>query len=169
MRVRSRLKSLGRLVLPLDHPVEAIMGTVITAALMAAYAEPPVHLGAVVPGIAVAVVVYWLTHVYAEVIGHGPVEGRAFTKGQLMSTLRKQWALVEASFLPLMVLAVASASGARPSAALLIGDWAAVLLLVVWGSVTAWRHGIRGLPLAAAGLVAGVLGLIVVVLRASLH
>ncbi|WP_269858305.1 hypothetical protein [Streptomyces sp. RPT161] len=169
MRIRKRLKSLGHVLLPLDHPVEGIMGTVITAALMAAYSEPPVHLGAVVLGTAVAVVVYWLTHVYAEEVGHGPVEGRAFAKRRLMSTLRKQWALVEASFLPLIVLLVVFALGVRPSRALLVADLAAVLLLVVWGFVTAWRHGIRGLQLFLAGLVAGVLGLVIVVLRALVH
>jgi hypothetical protein len=169
MRIPERLKSLGRLVLPLDHPVEGILGTVITAELMAAYSEPPIHLGAVVLGIIVAVLVYWLTHVYADEVGHGPVKGRAFAKRRLMSTLRRQWALVDASFPPLIVLLVAFALGAGASRALLVADLSAVLLLVGWGVLTARRRGIRGPSLILTGLVAGVLGLVVVVLRAVVH
>ncbi|MEU1628095.1 hypothetical protein ABZ746_22725 [Streptomyces sp. NPDC020096] len=169
MEIRRRFESLGRWILPLDNPVEGILGTVITAALLAAYAEPPFHLVAIVLGTLVAVLVYWLTHVYAEEIGRGPEAGPAFSKRRLMSNLRRQWALVEACFPPLAVLLVASALGAAPSLALNFAEWSAVLLLVVWGIVTARRHELKGIPLVVAGLIAGVLGLVIVVLRSAAH
>ncbi|GAA1906167.1 hypothetical protein [Streptantibioticus ferralitis] len=169
MRIRSRFESLGRWVLPLDNPVEGILGTVITAALLAAYSEPPFHVGAIAFGTLVAVLVYWLTHVYAEEIGRGPETGPAFSKHRLKATLRRQYALVEASFPPLAVLLAAFAFGATPSLALDFAEWSAVLLLVVWGFVTARRHELKGVAFVAAGLIAGVLGLVIVVLRSTFH
>ncbi|GGO99839.1 hypothetical protein [Wenjunlia tyrosinilytica] len=167
MRTREWPESLGRWLLPLNNPTEAILGTVVTGAIMAAYSEPPIHVDEVTLATIVSVLVYWLTHVYADEVGHDPENGPAFSKRRLMATLRRDWAIAQASIPPLAVLLLSSLCGATSFLALEIAVWSAVALLVAWGMFSAARHGLRGMPVFAAGLVAGVLGLIIVGLKSA--
>lgn len=168
MRRREVGRALAGLVVPLRDPAEGALGTVVTAGLMAAYADPPVQMAEVVVAALVTVVVYWLAHVYAEMVGRMPGDGGpAFSRARLRRSLRANWGLVRAA-LPLLVIAlVAWAAGARPTTALGVAVWFAVVILVVEGVVTAYRHGVRGLRLLAAAAAAGVLGLLLVALKSS--
>ncbi|MGP3923667.1 hypothetical protein [Streptomyces sp. 8N616] len=166
MSLREWWGRLGMRLMPLKNPAQAVYGTVITGAVMAAYSEPPVEIDEVVPGVLATVVVYWLAHVYAEELVHFE-EGVAFSRRRLWSTMRAQWAIVRAALAPVLVLLVALLFGATPTVALEIAVWFTVLLLVGFGTVSALRGGLRGGPLILAALLAGSLGLILVALKGS--
>jgi hypothetical protein len=168
MRVREVCRALAGLVVPLRDPAEGALGTVVTAGLMSAYSDPPVDMGEVVVAVLVTVGVYWLTHVYAEMVGRVPAGGGpAFSRARLSRSLRANWGLVRAS-LPLLVVAVAAwAGGADATTALGVAVWCALAILVVEGVLTARRHGARGPGLLKAAVAAGVLGLLLVALKSA--
>lgn len=167
VRVREWWARLGRwLLLPLDHPAQAVYGTVITGAVMSAYADPPVETADVVVGVVATVVVYWLAHVYAEELVHA-TEGRVFSWRRLGSTMRAQGAIVRSALAPLAVMAVALLCRATPTVALGIAVWFTVVLLACFGAVSARRGGLRGRSLVLAAALAGCLGLILVGLKSS--
>jgi hypothetical protein len=168
MRVREVCRMLVGLVVPLRDPAEGALGTVVTAGLMAAYADPPVEMGEVVAAVLVTVGVYWLAHVYAEMVGRTPEGGGpAFSRARLRRSLRANWSLVRASF-PLLVVAAATwAAGVEATTALGIAVWCAVVVLVTEGVVTARRHGVRGRGLLKAAAAAGFLGLLLVALKSA--
>lgn len=167
VRTRAFLRSLGGLLLPMGEPIEGALGTVVTGGLMAAYADPPVNMPEVAAAALVTVAAYWLTHVYAEMVGHPPTSGRAPFKARFRHSLRANWALVRSAFPLLAVAFVARGLGAAPETALGVAVWCAVLILVIEGVVTAHRHGIRGYGLLAAAVAAGLIGLVLVVVKTS--
>lgn len=168
MRVREVCRLLAGLVVPLRDPAEGALGTVVTAGLMAAYSDPPVHMDEVVTAVLVTVVVYWLAHVYADMIGRIPEGGGpAFSRSRLRRSFRSNWSLVRAA-LPLLVVAVVAwAAGVDPTTALGAAVWSALVILVAEGVVTARRHGVRGPRLLTAAAAAGFIGLILVALKSG--
>jgi hypothetical protein len=153
---------------PLRDPAEGALGTVVTAGLMAAYADPPVRMAEVVTAALATVGVYWLAHVYADMVGRPPEGGGpAFSRTRLRWSLRANWSLVRASLSLLAVAVVAWTAGADPTTALGVAVWSAVAVLVAEGTVTARRHGVRGLRLVAAAAAAGLLGLLLVALKSA--
>jgi hypothetical protein len=166
MSLREWWGRLSMRLMPLQNPAQAVYGTVITGAVMAAYSEPPVEVDEAVPGVLAAVVVYWLAHVYAEELVHAE-QGAAFSGRRLWSTMRAQWAIVRAALAPVVVILAALLFGATSTVALEIAVWFTVLLLAGFGAVSARRGGLRGCSLILATLSAGCLGLILVALKSS--
>jgi hypothetical protein len=168
MRVREVGRALAGVVVPLRDPAEGTLGTVVTAGLMAAYADPPVHMDEVVTAVLATVGVYWLAHVYAETVGRTPEGGGpAFSRARLRRSLRANWGLVRAALPLLAVAVVVWAAGADPTTALGAGVWCAVVVLVVEAVVTARRYGVRGPRLLIAAAAAGFIGLILVALKSG--
>lgn len=165
MRLWARLERLGRWLLPVEHPAEAIYGTVLAGGVMAAYSDPPVHIDEVVVGVVVTALVYWIAHGYAEGVAPGAGQGTALSWRRLLSTLHAKRPLAQASVLPSIVLVAAALLGANPELALGIAVWFSVLLLATFGVVAGRRDGLTGVSLMLAGLLAGTLGLIIVALK----
>ncbi|MFG2196671.1 hypothetical protein [Streptomyces sp. NPDC048639] len=166
MQLREWSVGLGRLLLPLDYPAQAVYGTVITGAVMAAYSDPPVALDDVLINVPATVVIYWLAHVYAEELVRAE-QGIAFSARRLRATLRTQWPIIQSAMGPVLVLLLALLCGATATVAVEIAVWFAVLLLGCFGAVGARRGGLRGRPVIVSAALAGFLGLIVVALKAS--
>ncbi len=55
-------------IVPLDNPAGVIYGTVITASLIAGQSDEPI--GVIIASVVVTLVVFWLAHVYADVLAH---------------------------------------------------------------------------------------------------
>ncbi|MEV6318109.1 hypothetical protein [Streptomyces sp. NPDC051776] len=166
MQLRDWTVALGRLLLPLDHPAQAVYGTVITGAVMSAYSEPPVELDEVLIHVPATVAVYWLAHVYAEQLVHAE-QGVPFSRRRLPAAMRNQWPIIQSALTPLLVLLLALLCGATTTIALAIAVWFTVFLLSAFGLVGARRGGLKGRPVVKSALLAGILGLIVVGLKSS--
>jgi hypothetical protein len=140
-----------------------IYGTVITAATMVGAAEGSHDEGEIAATVAVTLLVYWIAHAYAVVLGGA--HGASLSWKAAGRELAAESPMLAACFLPLAALIVASALGASFSLATSIAVWFAVALLFVWGLQAARRVHASLLPRVVSAGVFGLLGLGIVALR----
>ena len=146
----------------------AIYGTIITAAVIAA-GGGQLTTGALALTVLVTLLVYWLAEQYAELLGEHTRAGRLPSPGQVRVALAGAWPMVTASFVPLACLLLARVCGASASGA----AWAALLvtvgLLVLHGHAAGRAAGLAGVRLLLVSGTAGVLGVVMVVLKTLLQ
>jgi hypothetical protein len=143
-----------------------IYGTVICASTLAAAGKE--SAGRVAATVLVTLLVYWLAERYAELLGLA-ARGRSVTRAEVLGVLTAGWALIQASITPLLVLLLSRLAGASDAAALDAALAYTVFLLVVLGWLASRAAGLTGWHRWAATAFAGVLGLVVVALKVSLH
>jgi len=154
-----------------------IYGTIICASILGA-ASPDTPALRVAVSVLVTLLVYWLAERYAEVLGlasspdhAGPFEQRTHrvTAAHLRHVMGSGWAMIQASVTPVIVMLVGRLLGGDSEMAVNIALWYTVALLAMLGWLAATRAGLAGWPRALAAGFATLLGLVVVVLKASLH
>ena len=154
-----------------------IYGTVICASILGA-AGPDTPVTKVAISVLVTLLVYWLAERYAEVLGlaaspdrAGPYEQRTHrvTGTHLRRVLGSGWAMIQASVTPLVVMLGSRLFGADNETAVDIALSYTVVLLAMLGYLAATRAGLTGWARVLAAGFATFLGLVVVVLKASLH
>jgi hypothetical protein len=161
----NRRTGLERLRIALVAP--AIYGLIVSSGVMAS-AGPGVPLLGVAIAVLVTVLVYWVAEQYAAVLA-ARLAGRATTARQLGASLREGWPMVEASYAPLLVLLLAWLLGASRTIAVLSALIFTTVLLFGFGWMAGRRSGLSGPGLLASALVGGGLGLVMIVLKVSLH
>jgi hypothetical protein len=164
VRVR-RGTGLDRLRIPLVAP--AIYGLVVSSAVMAS-AGPGVSLLRLALAVLVTVLVYWVAEQYAAVLA-AHLHGRVTTRSHVRAALREGWPMVQASYAPLLVLLAAWLLGASRTAAVLSALIFTTALLFGLGWLAGRRSGLTGLGLLTSAMVGGGLGLVMIVLKVSLH
>lgn len=144
----------------------AIHGTVVGAAAMAA-ASLHGTLGEVVVTVLVTVAVYWTADRYARVLAvavQGP--GRL---GKVADVLRRGWPMVEAAYTPLVVLVVVTLITDDLPFGVLAALGVAILLLGGLGHTAARRAGTSRGAAFGWGLASAALGVVIALLKVSLH
>jgi hypothetical protein len=154
-----------------------IYGTVICASILAS-ASPETPAVKVAVTVIVTLLVYWLAERYAEVLGLEPSAGHAglyerhthrITAAHVRGVMRSGWPMIQASVTPLIVLLGGRLLGAGSEAAVNIALAYTMVLLLVLGWLAATRAGLARWPRLLAAAFATLLGLVVVILKASLH
>jgi hypothetical protein len=141
-----------------------IYGTVITAAIIDTAGAHTSTAGLVVVVIG-TLLVYWAAEQYAELIGEHTENGHLPRWPTVRSSLAASWPMVAASYGPLLVLVVVRLAGASASAAATAALIATVLLLVFYGWSAGRAAGMRGKSLLGATLMAGGLGVVMILLK----
>ena len=150
------------------NPARAIYGTILSTALIAAYSEDPGSDPLQVAGaVTAAALVFWLAHVYAEVVAVGPGPGGLVAN--FRAGMRSEWPLVLGALPPVIPLMLAPigllSDDAAEDLALIVG----IVVLTVWGSAITWRQR-RGLvPVAISVAASAFFGLVIVGLKAFVH
>jgi hypothetical protein len=144
-----------------------ITGTVVSAAVIAAAAGhlEEAHLVIAILGTAF---IYWLAHLHARTLGDS-VKHHTHPVDALKEALAETWPILAAASVPAIMLLVIQLVGIE----LRTGAWIAVIastvLLTVYSFLAGRRGGLGlGGSLVSAAIGAA-LGLLVVVLKASLH
>lgn len=144
-----------------------ITGTVVSAAVIAAAAGhlQEAHLVIAILGTAF---IYWLAHLHARTLGDS-VKHRTHPVDALKEALAETWPILAAASLPALILLVIQLVGIE----LRTGAWIAVIastvLLTIYSFLAGRRGGLgMGGSLVSAAIGAA-LGLLVVLLKASLH
>jgi hypothetical protein len=144
----------------------AILGTVVGAAAMAA-ASPHGTLGEVVVTVLVTVAVYWAAERYARVLAvevRGPHRIR-----KIGPVLRHGWPMVEAAYTPLVVLVVIEFFTDDLRAGVLAALGVATVMLGGLGHGAARRAGTTWAAAVLWGMVSAGLGVVLILLKISLH
>ncbi|WP_166663096.1 hypothetical protein [Streptomyces sp. KS 21] len=111
--------------------------------------------------------VFWATHVYAELAGERLV-GEPWSMREIRRVAVHEWPIVEAAALPAAAVAVSGLLELDYAATAWLAMGVAVAQQVVWACLGAARAGATRGQLAAEGVVNLVLGLILVATKAAL-
>jgi hypothetical protein len=144
-----------------------IYGVIVSSAVMSSsHGETGL---AVEITVLVTLVIYWGAERYARIVAERIHEGHRLSRTAVRQQLTSGWEMVSASALPLIVLAVMSLLGADVSTAVLGALVCSTVLLCVagWAMGRGGRLSTRERVVSAA--VAGMFGVVFIVLKMQLH
>jgi hypothetical protein len=144
----------------------AIYGTILATTVVAGTSsseEVSVTAGALI--VLVTTMVFWLAHVYANLLAQRVVLKRRPSWAERAALAGQEWPLVQAGALPAFLLLLGTTGLYGRDTAFAIAMWSGVAALFVWGIVFA-RHEGRGIGFAIlSGIFNAALGLIVIILK----
>jgi hypothetical protein len=150
-------------------PAQAIFGTVIAAVVLATKAHVGESGGGVIWSAVLALALYWLAHVYADVIGERVITHTRPGWRPIIRAALRDWTMLRASLVPVLVCEGVRLVGGSVNTAVLVALWTTVALLAVWGYIAASRGGAKGWELAIETLVCAGFGLLIVLLKIAVH
>ena len=145
-----------------------IYGTIVTAAVIAAGGNQ-LSTAALEATVLVTLVVYWIAEQYAELLGEHAHAGRLPSMSVVRSSLAAAWPMVSASFIPLISLAAARLLGASAPAAADVALGVTLVMLLTHGYAAGRVAGLHGARLILVTATAGLLGVVMVVLKVVLQ
>jgi hypothetical protein len=155
-----------------DHanPARAIYGTILVMAVITAFSHDDSATSAELIGaVAATTIVFWVAHVYAEVLGRR-LEGESGSRlANIRLALRHEWPIVEAALLPVLGLLLGVLSIVSDDTAVNVAIAAGVLELFGWGLAAGRQLGLSTTGTILAGAVNGALGLVIVGLKVLVH
>lgn len=155
---------------PTYNPASAVHGTVLAGALIAVQgAQDHPDVSHLVTLVLVTQLIYWLAHVYAELVGERITTGARPRARQLSLLLRQEWPLVAVSFGPLAVIVICSGVGVSANSAVLAGLVATVALMAGWALLAGRRSGLQTTEMLLYVAASVVLGLALIAIKALLH
>ena len=155
---------------PSRNPASAVYGTVLAGSLIATEgASDSVDIPRMLGLVLVTQLVYWLAHVYADLVGQRIRTGRRPRRSDVRDLLREEWSLVAASYGPLLAVGVVHLLGYPTNTAVLAGLWATTAVLVLWAVVAGRRGRMRPAELALYAVLSGAFGCALIVLKTVLH
>jgi len=141
-----------------------IYGTVITAAVLASAGNALPTAGLAV-AVLLTLLVYWAAEQYAEVLGEQAEHGHLPSWSRIRDGLVSTSPMITAAYIPVLVLIAARLLGGTRTVAANIALAVAVLLLMTHGWSSGRAAELRGTRLLTVTLIAGSLGLIMIVLK----
>ena len=150
-----------------EATASGIYGVIVSAAVMSAsHAEKAYQ---VIIAVLVTLTIYWGAERYARIVAERIHEGHRPSWTTVRHQLTHGWEMVTASTLPLVVLAVTSLFGAELTTAVISALVCSTVLLCVAGWAVG-RHGrLSSGERLASTVVAGMFGVVFVLLKALLH
>ena len=166
-----RLGVLGRIIWFIDpesHPEGMIYGLVVVGSVVAAES---VHAGSATRDILAAfvvLIVYWLAHTYASILGHRYSNGEEISMAEVRRTFSHEWAIVRGAAVPLLIMVVGALFGLSSWRVDEIGLVTAVAMLFIFALVGGIRAKQRPVVVAIESLIALGFGAAIVLIRAVL-
>jgi hypothetical protein len=157
----------GRLALLTANPRGAVYGTIVASAVIAATGvhEPPGRTLAVTVA---TLVVFWIAHVYADVLDHGLRHG-GFDLGVVGGIAGRELSMLVAPALSILFLLLGALGVLDEALAVRLALWNGVAQLVGWGTDIGRRRGQAWPAALLTGLVNGAFGVVIILLEVLLH
>jgi hypothetical protein len=147
----------------------AIYGTIVVSAVIAALSEDPAAgPGEIASAALLTVVVFWLAHVYADLVGERAATDDRTRWHSPLALLAQEGPMVEAALVPMIPLLLGMLGALHRTAAIRGGLAVGVAELSLWGYL-AGRHLGPGLPRLAGALFIALLGVGVALLKLLVH
>jgi hypothetical protein len=156
-------------IVPERNPAGAVYGLITVGALLAAESGLRETYPETVGSTAIAVVLYWFAHSYADVLGLRLTEQRRLSWGELWHTFVQDWAIAKGAGVALLALLAAWAAGASQATAVEAAVWTVVASLIVFEVAAGVRSQAKSVELMLEVIVGGTMGLAILALRALLH
>jgi hypothetical protein len=153
------------------NPARAIYGTILVMAVITALShDDSVTSAQLIAGVLATTFVFWIAHVYAEVLGQRMEgEGGRPTFANLTVAARGEWPLVEAALLPVLCLLVGVIGVVKTDTAVAIAIGVGVIELFGYGIAAGRRLQLSRGGIVVVGVVNGALGLLIVLLKVLVH
>ncbi len=150
-----------------EATASGIYGVIVSAAVMSAsHAEKAYQ---VIIAVLVTLTIYWGAERYARIVAERIHEGHRPSWTTVRHQLTHGWEMVTASTLPLVVLAVTSLFGAELTTAVISALVCSTVLLCVAGWAVGRDGRLSSGERLASTVVAGMFGVVFVLLKALLH
>jgi hypothetical protein len=143
-----------------------IYGTIISASVLAAAHEDDVV--SIALGVFFTLLVYWLAERWSELLG-GHLQGEPFDWAHARRVFVHGWPMVQASYLPVLVLVISRLLGASVEAAVNFALLTTILVLIGLGALAARRAGMPPIGVVASAVFNGFLGGVLILLKSLLH
>ena len=145
-----------------------LYGLIVTGAVLATVPEDfrLIRVALVLLG---TLAIYWAAETYVHLIATRTHVRRTLTRDERRFIVRDGWPLVAACAVPLLCLAVEALLGVETSVALDVTLALNAVLLFLTGWQMGAASGLTGGRLAFSSLIAGLLGIALIVLKSLLH
>jgi hypothetical protein len=140
----------------------------VTAAVIAAGGNQ-LRTGALAVTVVITLLVYWLAEQYADLLGAHTHAGRLPSAQQVRRSLASTWPMVTASYLPVATLLLARLFGASTVGAAQDALIVTAVLLVTHAYAAGKVAGLRRVRLLVVTGMAGLLGVVMIVMKALLQ
>jgi ABC-type dipeptide/oligopeptide/nickel transport system permease component len=148
----------------------AIYGLILATSVIAVSRQyNPDHAGVTAVTVIVTATVFWLAHVYAGVMALGVHGHHVPAPREVRGEVRRQWPLVQAGFLPTVILLLAPLGVVADRAAQTAAMISCLVELAITGLLVARASGMRGLAVVASGAIALSFGVVIVALKIAVH
>jgi hypothetical protein len=155
------------------NPARAIYGTILVMAVITALShDDSVTSAELIAGVLATTLVFWIAHVYAEVLGsrlEGDGEGGRPRWSTVVVAARGEWPLVEAALLPVLALLLGVVGLVETDTAVSIAIGAGVVELFAYGIAAGRRLQLSLGGTVTVGVINGALGLLIVLLKVLVH
>src|SRR3954468_21183550 len=153
-----------------DNPAGAIYGTIVVlAAIAGGGAAHGVPLGTILGGAIASGLVFWIAHVYTDVIAARVAGGGAALLVDVRQATREQRAILEAVFFPGAMLLLGVVGVLRRETAINLALIAGLVDLFVWGVAHGRAAGLPRHQVVLVGLTDLALGVVIVALKLLLQ
>jgi hypothetical protein len=148
----------------------AIYGYILATSLVAAFSEDDDYSTTeVAVSVFVTGLVFWLAHVYASLLGERYAAGRRLTRSEIGAEFYAEWPLVQAFIPSIAVLLLGTIGLLSDDTAVWLAIAVGLAALLLWSLEIGRRERLSPLELAGMGLVNGLFGAAVVVLKVVVH
>jgi hypothetical protein len=151
------------------NPAGLVYGTLLVAALLGAEVSRAETYPKTIGALAIALLLYWLAHSYAEFTGERIEHSEPFSYADLARTARRELTMLVGPVVPLLLILVCWAAGVTLASAVLAAVWTSAAMIVAAEIVIGVRAELTGRDLVRQTVVGAALGLLVIVLRVLLH
>jgi hypothetical protein len=153
----------------LANPAAGVYGLITVGALLSAESAKRQTYPETVEGVAIAIVIYWLAHSYAEYTAQRLTEGSALEAREFARTMLRELFIVVGALVPLATVLVWWVAGGPLTAAVEAAVWASAAVIVVIEALAGIGAGLKGREFVGQLLLGGVLGLLIIALNFVLH
>lgn len=145
-----------------------LYGLIVSGAVLATAPES-FRIGRVAFMLVATLAIYWIAETYVHWIATRTIHGRDLTRTERMRIIKDGWPLMAACIVPVIVLLGEAVLQIETDTAIKVALMVNTLLLGAVGWNMGRAGGLRGARLVASSFVTALLGVVMVVLKTTLH
>jgi hypothetical protein len=153
----------------LRTPGPFVYGALIIGAVLDAESQKQETFGETVAGVIITIVLLWLAHTYAQIIGQRLEKGDRLSFRLIADKMSHEFAILTGASLPLLVVVIWWAAGGTLDSALSAGVWTAAITVVAANVIAGVTANLSGVELVVQTSVGAFLGLGILVLKLIYH
>ena len=150
-------------------PGPFVYGALIVGAVLDAESQKQETFKETIAGIVITIVLLWLAHTYAQIMGHRLEKGEHLSIRLVAENMAEEFAILTGAGLPLLVVLIWWAGGAHLDSALSAGVWTAAITIIAANVLAGFRAKLSGADLVFQTSIGAFLGLGILVLKLIYH